>query len=199
MDPDNDIGFHWGGGQWFRPENVSVASGNLRLKLGPYKGGGVYYSGGIRSKSVTVNGVTSGVYGSGYAEWYAKLPGYDDNGDEYCEGMWPALWAYFEDYVCEQDEIDLMDPGAAYHDEDHCSKVRSTLLELDSNCDGYHVYNPHPHYAVSEPLYDNYHKFAYEWIDANMVAFYFDDIMYLYDNSGRPELDMRDLWQVAGF
>lgn len=187
--PEGGVGFHWGGGQLFRPANVSVSGGNLVLELGPYTSlaGGRYWSGGIRSVSPN--------YGPGYAEWYSKLPGYDDGGSPYCEGMWPALWAYYEEYdPCVHDEIDVMDPGWAYHNTDDCGIVKSAVRDCNA-------LNPliEPHFEdVGEPLYDEYHKYAYEWLGEGLLAFYFDDELY-YLGRDVSAFDMHDLYQVAGF
>lgn len=191
LDPSNGIGYHWGGGQLFRPENVSLNGNYLQLKVEDYHGNDRYYSGGIQSADHD--------YSYGYFEIRAKLPGdYDENGNPVGEGFWPAFWTYYvetDSNGCRtlHDEIDILEPsGSQYAD----AKTNVSGWHDESpNCDIDHVkVSGHVWYNHSEPLFEDYHEYAVEWLP-DRIIFYFDGKPY-YAEYGHPKMVMKPQFVV---
>lgn len=190
LDPNNGVGYNWGGGERFRPANVSVDGNNLQLKVEDVQGYDYYYSGGVQS--VDHN------YSYGFFEIRAKLPGFYDNGLPCGRGFWPAFWTY---YVFQNqttgfrdihDEIDILEPSG------------SQYAEAKSNVAGWHDEDTTCHCAVkvsgdvwythSQPLFDDYHKYAVEWLP-DRIIFYFDDHPF-YAEYGHPKMIMEPQFVV---
>jgi beta-glucanase (GH16 family) len=149
-----------------------------------------YYSGGIQSLNHD--------YSYGYFEIYAKLPGFYDNGISDGEGFWPAFWTcYVETDIngCRMihDEIDILEPSGIQY------------ADAKSNVAGWHDEHPdcdtnnvkvsgHVWYTHSQPLFDDYHKYAVEWLP-DRIIFYFDDLPF-YIEYNHPKMVMRPQYVV---
>lgn len=185
------VGYNWGGGQYFRPANVSVDGNNLQLKVEDISWSDKYYSGGVQS--VDHN------YSYGYFEIRAKLPGFYNNGVPCGEGFWPAFWTY---YVFENpltgcrdihDEIDILEPSGSQY-ADGKSNVAGWHDE-HPDCDIDHVkVSGHVWYTHSQPLFDDYHKYAVEWLP-DRIIFYFDDQPF-YVEYNHPKMVMEPQFVV---
>ena len=178
LDPPNGIGHNWGGGGLFRPSNVSVDGSNLQLKVEEISP--TYprqWSGGVRSKTTN--------YSYGYFEMRAKLPGFYDNGQPIGDRFFPAFWTYFADYnqwPCYHDEIDILEStGIDYADGksytvghwDHTPESWDPNANiLDCPAIKYNEYT----YTNMTPIFDNFHKYAVEWLP-DRINYYFDDIL----------------------
>lgn len=193
LDPWNGIGFNWGGGQWFRPNNVSVDGNNLQLKVEEINPTHPkHWSGGVQSKNPN--------YSYGYFEIRAKLPGFYDNGQPTGEGFWPAFWTYYTNYSqwpCYHDEIDILEPSGSQYADGKTNVMGHWDLVVESldpnlingvDCHGV-KYNEYT-YTNTTPLFDNFHKYATEWLP-DRINYYFDDILISsnYNVQGIPTHD----------
>ncbi len=190
LDPWNGVGYNWGGGQYFRPANVSVDGNNLQLKVEDISWSDKYYSGGVQS--VDHN------YSYGYFEIRAKLPGFYNNGSPCGEGFWPAFWTYYVEHDANgcrtiHDEIDILEPSG------------SQYADAKSNVAGWHDEHPDCNidhvkvsgnvwYTHSQPLFDDYHKYAVEWLP-DRIIFYFDDQPF-YVEYNHPKMVMEPQFVV---
>ena len=190
LDPWNGIGYNWGGGQYFRPANVSVDGNYLQLKVEDISWSDKYYSGGVQS--------TDHNYSYGYFEIRAKLPGFYNSGLPCGEGFWPAFWTYYVEHDVNgcrtiHDEIDILEPSG------------SQYADAKSNVAGWHDEHPDCNidhvkisgnvwYTHSQPLFDNYHKYAVEWLP-DRIIFYFDDQPF-YVEFNHPKMVMEPQFVV---
>jgi|AntRauTorckE6833_2_1112554.scaffolds.fasta_scaffold00890_7 beta-glucanase (GH16 family) len=190
LDPWSGIGYNWGGGQYFRPANVSVDGNYLQLKVEDISWSDKYYSGGVQS--VNHN------YSYGYFEIRAKLPGFYNNGLPCGEGFWPAFWTYYVEHDANgcrtiHDEIDILEPSG------------SQYADAKSNVAGWHDEHPDCNidhvkvsgnvwYTHNQPLFDDYHKYAVEWLP-NRIIFYFDDQPFYVENN-HPKMIMEPQFVV---
>src|SRR5690625_552822 len=114
LEPEKGIGYDWGGGAHFRPQNVIVDGNHLQLKVEKRSDKKGFYSGGIQS--------VENNYTYGYFEIRAKLPGFYKDGKPNGQGFWPAFWTYYQvrdstGCVLIHDEIDILEPaGHQYAD-----------------------------------------------------------------------------------
>src|SRR5690554_2580712 len=114
LDPGKGIGYNWGGGARFIPENAIVDGNYLQLKVERTANEKGYYSGGIQS--------VGNDYSYGYFEIRAKLPGFYKDGKPNAQGFWPAFWTYYQvrdstGCILIHDEIDILEPaGHQYAD-----------------------------------------------------------------------------------
>ena|GEM_PF-591993 len=164
-----------------RPENVSVADGNLHIKVlkENFSGPAVwndepgydphdtsktlgYTSGRLRSK-------LKGDWTYGRIEIRAKLPG--------GQGMWPAAWMLPTDSKYGEwpasGEIDIVE--AFNNDAINNSPVHGTL-HYGATWPGYHGMTG-TSYKTTNNLYDFYHTYAIEWEESE-IRWYVDDIHY---------------------
>ncbi len=191
LNPGAGIGYNWGSGQFFRPQNVSVDGNNLQLKVENISP--TYqkkWSGGIQSKNSN--------YSYGYFEIRAKLPGFYDNGQPTGEGFWPAFWTYYiEDDAngCRtvHDEIDILEPNGSQY-----SDAKSNVAgwhDEDPDCNIDHVkISGNVWYTHNQPLFEDYHKYAVEWLP-DRIIFYFDDQPF-YISYDHPKMDMQPQFVV---
>lgn len=191
LDPGNGVGYNWGGGQYFRPVNVSVYSNNLQLKVEDISWSDKYYSGGVQS--VDHN------YSYGYFEIRAKLPGFYNNGLPCGEGFWPAFWTY---YVFENtstgcrdihDEIDILEPSGKQYADAKSNVAGWHDEHPDCNIDHVKV-SGNVWFTHSQPLFDDYHKYAVEWLP-DRIIFYFDDQPF-YIGQNHPKMVMEPQYVV---
>lgn len=164
-----------------RPENVSVADGNLHIKVRKenFSGPAVwndepgydphdtsktlgYTSGRLRSK-------LKGDWTYGRIEIKSKLPG--------GQGMWPAAWMLPTDSKYGEwpasGEIDIVE--AFNNDVVNNSAVFGTL-HYGATWPGYHGMTG-TNYKTTNNLYDSYHTYAIEWEEGE-IRWYVDDIHY---------------------
>ena len=157
----------WGNNelQYYRPENVTVSGGRLRITAKQENYGGMpYTSGRIRTA-----GLADWAYGR--FEVRAKLP----KG----QGLWPAIWMLPTDWVyggwAASGEIDIME--LVGHEP---NRVHGTL----------HYGEPYPNNTSSGASYalpsgdfsDAFHTFAIEW-EPTEIRWYVDDLHYATQNS----------------
>jgi len=176
-------------GSFNRPQNVSLDSGNLVLKIEvnldsadwnypckhynnyPFWGGSIL---SVLKNAGTGVGPTSD-YSFGYYEMRAQLPGYyDTNHKPVGFGFYPAFWIFYQyapnHCVIKHDEVDIMeaDPytyfdgqtyGLSWHDEN--DSCGTFQFRPDS------ITSP-------TPLFDGFHKFGAEVLP-DKIVFYFDD------------------------
>lgn len=166
------IGCNWGGGSCFTPNNVSLDSGLLKLKVSDRFNNGnnyYYFTGGIESLNFD--------YGYGYYEMSAKLPGFNYNGSPSGNGFWPAFWLWYSDpheNCTALNEIDILDPGCSYADGKTIGPNWHNLNFDD--CSAIHSC-PNCFYNTGDVLYNGFHKFGVEWLPEKLI-FYFDGIPY---------------------
>ncbi len=191
-------GYNGGDGAFFIPQNVSVESGNLVLKV-DYNQDSLsdsfpcvhysrypFYSGGIISTLTNggpgVGGI--GSYSYGYYEMRAKLPGYfDTNGHSIGQGFWPTFWLFYQypGNGCMQvhDEFDIIDSGPDIYQS--ANAVGSGLSDENGAC-GADGTATRPVLTGLNPLFAGYHKYALE-LRPDKVAFYFDDQPYYMEDT----------------
>jgi len=160
----------WGGGAIFRPINVSVDGNYLNLEVEDKPSDTLYYSGGVQS--VNEN------FSYGYFEISAKLPGFYLSEEEPCgKGFWPAFWTYHVEYSgnCRviHDELDILEPSGKQYENANVN-VAGWHDEYLPSCDTDHVKLGEVIYTHNEPLFEDYHKYAAEWLP-DRIIFYFDD------------------------
>lgn len=183
------IGYDWGEGTHFRPANVSVDGSNLKLKVEDITWSNRYFSGGIQS--VDHN------YSYGYFEISAELPGYYNNGVPCGKGFWPAFWTYYieDENGCRiiHDEIDILEPSGTQY-ADGLSNVAGWHDE-DPDCNIDHVkVSGDVWYTNDEPLFEDFHKYAVEWLP-DRIIFYFDDQPF-YVSYNHPKMVMQPQYVV---
>jgi beta-glucanase (GH16 family) len=186
----------WGGNYCFRDDLAYIESGELVLKVLVkylededciYYPEGDYYSGGIISNSAN--------YSYGYFEIEAKFPGKYINSLPNGKGFWPAFWTYYiegpDNCRTIHDEIDIMDPGGLAY-ENASTMVSHWNDEYYTECDI--VEGGGGKHESNEPLFDDYHKYAVEWLP-DRIIFYFDDQPFgeTYDD---PKIEMEPQYVV---
>jgi len=189
LDPWNGVGYNWGGGQYFRPANVSVDGNNLQLKVEDIPWSDKYYSGGVHS--VDHN------YSYGYFEIRAKLPGFYNNGSPCGEGFWPAFWTYYVEHDvngCRKvhDEIDILEPSGSQYADAKTNVCGWHDEHPDCNID--HIKIGEGTFTNSTPLFDNFHKYAVEWLP-DRIIFYFDDQPFYFEYN-HPKIVMKPQFVV---
>lgn len=189
LDPYNGIGYNWGGGQRFRPENVSIDGNYLQLKVEDIPSSNKYYSGGIQS--IHHN------YSYGFFEIRARLPGFYKDGTPCGKGFWPAFWTYYveEEDTCRiiHDEIDILEPSGSQY-ESAMSNVAGWHDE-DPTCIKEHIkISGDVWYTNTQPLFVDFHKYSVEWLP-DRIIFYFDDKPF-YVSYNHPKMVMKPQFVV---
>lgn len=161
--------YAWGGGQIWNSSNVVIENNQLNLIVTDIAGVDEYHSGGIRSKNHD--------YSYGYFEISAKLPGYHDATGDHGRGFFPAFWTYYQQVVngciTIHDEIDILEPnGTQYAD----AKINDSGVHDELACSHEKV-SGHIYYYSDEALFEDFHKYAVEWLP-DRIIFYFDDQPY---------------------
>jgi beta-glucanase (GH16 family) len=192
--------YPWGAGYCFNPANAYLDTGNLSLEVSlkssnDYSCGSFYnkpyYSGGIRSVNAD--------YSYGYFEINAKLPGDYINGLPNGKGFWPAFWTYyvFENTItgCRDihDEIDILEPSGTQYADAKSNVAGWHDEHPDCNIDHVKV-SGNVWYTHSQPLFDDYHKYAVEWLP-DRIIFYFDDQPF-YVEYNHPKMVMQPQYVV---
>lgn len=178
--------YPWGLGYCFDNSQVSVSDGKLQLEvirktsydpscyidIFPNDYTADFYSGGIQSVDTS--------YSYGYFEISAKLPGKMINGESNGLGFWPAFWTYYieQQGSCRtyHDEIDIMEPGGLQYAD--AKKITCGWHDTIGNCQIDKI--SRGEYEHDEPLFDDFHKYACEWLP-DRIIFYFDDIPFHVD------------------
>jgi beta-glucanase (GH16 family) len=157
----------WGNNelQYYRPENVTVSGGRLRIAAKQESFGGMPYTSG----RIWTAGLADWAYGR--FEVRAKLP----KG----QGLWPAIWMLPTDYVyggwAASGEIDIME--LVGHEP---NRVHGTL----------HYGEPYPNNTSSGASYalpsgdfsDAFHTFAIEW-EPTEIRWFVDGVQYATQSS----------------
>lgn len=189
LDPSNGIGYNWGGGQFFRPDNALIDGTCLQLKVEAIPHSNKYYSGGIQSHHHD--------YSYGFFEIRAKLPGYY-RGEKPCgKGFWPAFWTYYieENDTCRviHDEIDILEPSGSQY-----ASAKSNVAgwhDEDTTCIKKHIkISGDIWYTNTEPLFLDFHKYAVEWLP-DRIIFYFDEHPF-YISYNHPKMIMNSQFVV---
>jgi beta-glucanase (GH16 family) len=197
-------GFNWGGGEFCRPQNVSVGGGNLVLKveynpdsldtLSPclHHHSYPFYSGGIMSALKKGAGDLGdiGNFSFGYYEMRAKLPGYYDSQHQPVgSGFMPTFWIYYQHWnngcVDKHDEVDILEPDP-YQYYDAKTNVAGWHDELQDTCGAKKI--GQKYFESSTPLFEDFHKYGMELLPDKIVFFFDDEPFYSVDANASPEI-----------
>ena len=179
-----NIGIGWGYGSYLSASNVILDAGYLRLRWS--RTGSTMRVGQIRSKNSN--------YSYGYFEISAKIldPGNYKNGIPCATGLWPSFWTYYTgDLPCYHDEIDIVE--TLYKDCKEVNIMGSNIHDKEpestdptaSDCNGLSRYANR--YNYNQPLFEDEHKYAAEWLSDRVILYFDDQPVGIYYGNGIPQ------------
>ncbi|MCC7331267.1 MAG: family 16 glycosylhydrolase [Flavobacteriales bacterium] len=192
------FGSDWCGVYIFSNNRKWLSNGELVLDY-QYFPGQTYkhQTGGIKSINFD--------FSYGYYEIYAKLPGYYESGTPTGRGFWPTFWLYYLESqngcLTKHDEIDILEPSGCTYFNANANAVNVWDEKTNPNYPNPNNSNECQYIGDHSfgfendnlpPLFEDYHKYAAEWLP-NKIVFYFDDVPFYSINNHHsiPDVPMR--------